>query len=230
MEPFPPDRVVLAGPVGRLVEVRGHPDPEHPPSRRGLLLVLLGRGRAPTRRGDEGDRRQGGEKLHVADHSATSFDSSDERSGTEPWLSWRLLPRRRNLLLRPVIRRVETRGSRASRSPSPSKLKASVVAKRNRPGNTIIHQATVKMAPASDSILPQDGVVGGTPIPRKDSAASNRMLFGMIKVVNTRTGAATFGRMSRVMILRLLAPAAAAASTNSFSRSRRTSPLTSREM
>src|SRR6266513_796687 len=73
------------------------------------------------------------------------------------------------------------RGSSASRSPSPTRLKASGVRKRNRPGKSISHQATVNRVPASESICPHDGVVGGTPTPRNDSAASNRMLLGMIR-------------------------------------------------
>jgi hypothetical protein len=57
------------------------------------------------------------------------------------------------------------------------------VKNRNKPGNSIIHQATVKIEPASESWRPQEGVSCGTPIPRNDRAASNRMLFGMISVV-----------------------------------------------
>src|SRR5712691_10270060 len=58
------------------------------------------------------------------------------------------------------------RGSSASRSPSPTRLNASVIVNRTSPGNSIIHQATVKIWLASDRALPRDGVVSGTPTPR----------------------------------------------------------------
>src|SRR5919198_723262 len=122
------------------------------------------------------------------------------------------------------------RGSSASRSPSPTRLNARVVRNRNRPGKNIIHQATVKIWLASESIRPHDGVVWGTPTPRKDRAASNRMLLGMMRVVYTMIEAVTFGRISRNMIRRSLAPRDLADSVNSFSRSERTWPRTMRAM
>jgi hypothetical protein len=65
--------------------------------------------------------------------------------------------------------------------PVPTRLNASVVMKRNRPGKIIIHQAIWKISPASFS-PPHEGVVAGTD-PQEQRAASNRMLLGMISVV-----------------------------------------------
>jgi hypothetical protein len=45
------------------------------------------------------------------------------------------------------------------------------------------HQAVSKMGAASAIIWPQLAVGGWTPTPRNDSAASKRMLVGMISVV-----------------------------------------------
>src|SRR5207244_978900 len=214
---------VLALGIRALVEVRGQPDPEHPAlldsaALSGALASCCAA--APASRCGQRQRPRQREHPDVASHRlpplslGQMIEASDEAS----------------CFLVTAYAYLRARGSRASRSPSPTRLKASVVANRKSPGKTIIHQATVKIDPASESILPQDGVVGGTPMPRKESAASNRMLFGMIRVVNTSTGAKTFGSTSRVMIRRSLAPAARAASTNSFSRRRRTSPRTNREM
>jgi hypothetical protein len=75
------------------------------------------------------------------------------------------------------------RGSKASRSPSPTRLNASVVKSRNMPGKNIVHQAASKIVEASEISRPQDGVDAGTPMPRYDSDASNRTLVGMTRVV-----------------------------------------------
>ena len=68
-------------------------------------------------------------------------------------------------------------------------------------------------------MAPHEGVESGTPTPRNDRAASKRMLLGMISVVNTMIGAATFGRISRMMIRKFDEPSDRDASMNSFSRS-----------
>src|SRR6478735_2967259 len=70
----------------------------------------------------------------------------------------------------------------------------------------------------------------GTPSPRNESAASNRMLLGMSSVAQMMMGAARFGRISRMMMRLLLAPSERAASTNSFSRSESVVERTMRAM
>ena len=51
------------------------------------------------------------------------------------------------------------------------------------PGNSMYHQAVSKIPTASAIICPQLAVGGCTPTPRKESAASKRMLVGMMSVV-----------------------------------------------
>src|SRR5437870_6502409 len=62
-----------------------------------------------------------------------------------------------------------SRGSRASRSPSPSKFSASTVMKIARPGHTAIHGAVPRYACAILSMDPHDGVGGCVPSPRNRS-------------------------------------------------------------
>src|SRR5690606_33292998 len=64
------------------------------------------------------------------------------------------------------------RGSRASRSTSPMKLKAITTIAMAAPGKTLIHQAVVRYDCPSAIIWPHDGVGGWTPRPRNESVAS----------------------------------------------------------
>src|SRR5262245_13746513 len=57
----------------------------------------------------------------------------------------------------------EVRGSRASRSPSPTRLNARVVVNSAIPGNNMSHGAYTKADADCASIAPHDGVVSGTP-------------------------------------------------------------------
>ena len=66
------------------------------------------------------------------------------------------------------------------------------------------------------------------PNPRNERAASVRMARATMSVIVTAIGPTQLGRMCRKMILLSLAPAAFAASTNSFSRRDRKTPLTIR--
>ena len=56
------------------------------------------------------------------------------------------------------------------------------VTKIAKPGKSMRSGAIWNQCVTSDSIPPQVGVGGRTPTPRKDSAASNRMLVGISKV------------------------------------------------
>src|SRR5436853_7248788 len=61
-------------------------------------------------------------------------------------------------------------GSKASRRPSPTKLKARTVRLMTKPGVTHNHHAVVSHALASWSMLPRLALGGGTPRPMKLSA------------------------------------------------------------
>src|SRR5262249_46129045 len=63
-------------------------------------------------------------------------------------------------------------GSSVSRMPSPRRLKASTVTVMASPGKNTSHHDGTRPVIESASILPQVAVGGGTPTPRKPSAAS----------------------------------------------------------
>ena len=84
-----------------------------------------------------------------------------------------------------------------------------------RPGGTKYHQASSVTAPlsnASSSILPQDAF-DGSPSPRNDSVASERITIGTVSVVLARISGETFGRMWRDIRCQLDAPSARLRST-----------------
>ena len=76
--------------------------------------------------------------------------------------------------------------------------------------------------------VPSDGVVGGTPTPRKDSVASVMIAMARWIVAITSTGPSTFGRIWRHRISPGPIPITRAACTYSFSRSTRGEPRTVR--
>ena len=93
----------------------------------------------------------------------------------------------------------------------------------------IVSSGWVMMTPIPSSIIvPQDASGGCTPAPRKDSAASSMTAFANSSGKNTSTVLSTLGRISPTMIRGPLAPCARAASTNSCSRRRSTSPRSGR--
>src|SRR5260370_1417751 len=67
------------------------------------------------------------------------------------------------------------RGSSTSRRPSPSRFMPSVARLIAIPGNSMIHHACTEWSRPSEMMLPQLGVGGDGPTPRKLSAASARM-------------------------------------------------------
>src|SRR5882724_12085616 len=86
------------------------------------------------------------------------------------------------------------------------------------PGKIAIQEAVSKnRMPSTDSIRPQDGAGGGTPIPRKLREASTRIAPLSPADATTMYGAMTFGRMCRSMMLQLAQPTACAASTKRLS-------------
>src|SRR5690606_13296713 len=85
------------------------------------------------------------------------------------------------------------RGSRASRSPSPTRLKASTVITIARPGKVATLQAPIRLARPTETMYPQEGEGGWTPSPRKERPASSTIVLPIPRVAATITGASTFG-------------------------------------
>src|SRR3954454_19037803 len=67
------------------------------------------------------------------------------------------------------------RGSSTSRRPSPNKFMPSVARLIAMPGNSMIHHACTEWSRPSEMILPQLGVGGDGPTPRKLNAASAKI-------------------------------------------------------
>ena len=113
-----------------------------------------------------------------------------------------------------------SRGSSASRMPSPSRLNANTVSVIAAPGNSTSHHGGTSPAfSESASMLPQVGVGGGMPTPRKPSAASMMIATPRCVVARIKYGATHCGRMCRAIMRICEAPRPRAASTyeSSFS-------------
>src|SRR3990170_4947325 len=107
-------------------------------------------------------------------------------------------------------------GSRASRSPSPTKLNAMTVRRIAAPGAVTRCGATKRKCRPSPIIDPHDGAGGATPRPRKESPASATMARAIPKVASTRIGESALGRMCRRRRRAGELPTARADSTNSL--------------
>src|SRR5882724_8454782 len=88
-----------------------------------------------------------------------------------------------------------SRGSSASRRPSPTRLNDSTTRKIARPGHSAIHGALVRKRYAELSMLPQDGAGGCWPRPRNDSAASAMIAAAIDKVACTKSAGMMFGKI-----------------------------------
>src|SRR3989338_3112196 len=109
---------------------------------------------------------------------------------------------------------VRSRGSRASRSESPNRLKANTARLIASPGKIAIQGAASANSTAAPlSMSPHDAVGSCTPRPRKESEASSRMACPRNAVSMIRKGAITFGSMWRRMMRAWPKPDALAAST-----------------
>src|SRR5215510_10512053 len=97
-------------------------------------------------------------------------------------------------------------GSRRSRRPSPSMLTASTVTARKAPGIKMVHGAIWKKVRPCAMMLPQLGISGGTPAPRKDRPASTSMAEAHTYVACTISGASVLGRMCRANSLPVRVP------------------------
>src|SRR5437870_2250383 len=80
----------------------------------------------------------------------------------------------------------DRRGSSVSRMPSPRRLNASTVTVMARPGKKASHHGGTSAVIESASMLPHVGVGGGTPTPRKPSAASMTSAAPRCVVARTR--------------------------------------------
>ena len=89
------------------------------------------------------------------------------------------------------------------------------------------HSVKPSLWPSAIS-FPSAAFGGWMPKPRNERKASIRIAAATMSVVKTTIGPTQFGRMCRRMMRMSLAPAAFAASTNSFSRSDRKRPRTMR--
>src|SRR5215472_18503889 len=107
------------------------------------------------------------------------------------------------------------RGSLRSRKPSPSRLKPSTVTMIASPGRVARCGESRMYDKPKASVAPQLGVGGGTPRPRKLSAASVVIAVPMPSVASTSSGAAALGRMCPSTIRGPVSPITRAASTNS---------------
>src|SRR5580658_4271738 len=110
-------------------------------------------------------------------------------------------------------RRFANRGSSASRNPSPNILTASTVTQRKIAGKNTMYGLTCHSARPSAMMLPQLGMIGGVPAPRKDNVASVIIAEAQMNVACTISGASVLGRMCFQMITGSRVPDAIAAST-----------------
>src|SRR6185436_12581941 len=88
-----------------------------------------------------------------------------------------------------------SRGSSASRRPSPKRLKPSTVTKMARPGKSDSQRLAWMKATLALRSQPQLGVGGWVPSPRNDSVASTMIDVAMPSVVVTMIGARQLGKM-----------------------------------
>src|ERR1700749_2681552 len=89
---------------------------------------------------------------------------------------------------------VRIRGSRMSRSPSPSRLKHNTASIKARPGNATSHHFPVEMKRApSATMMPHSGVGGLTPRPINESPAALRMAQPRLSDICTAIAGKTFG-------------------------------------
>src|SRR5579883_1121750 len=200
----------------RLLEDHRHVLAGEPPAlaRRERQQVLSGEGEAPgahlPRKADEAHQRQHGDALsrtRFAD-DAEDFafldpqidridrvhDAADGREVDGQRLDFDERHRYRFSL-----------GSKASRSPSPKRLKASTVTRIMRPGKVTAHQARSINSRESASMVPHSGCGGCAPRPRKPRAAASRMAEEKPSEAWTMRGARQFG--STVANMRRSVPA-----------------------
>ena len=107
------------------------------------------------------------------------------------------------------------------------RLTLSTVTKIARPGKVTAHHASTTKSRLKPIISPQL-MTFGSPSPRNESPASNRIATPMVRVAETMRGGRALGRITRQMRRRLRAPMARAALTYSSSLILRNSARVSR--
>src|SRR5262249_7468110 len=107
-------------------------------------------------------------------------------------------------------------GSRASRTPSPKNVNASMVIAMAIDGNTHRCQYERMYCWPSPTIWPHDGVGGLIPTPMNDSAASVKIACGIPNVTATTMGVSALGSTWRNRSRPAREPNARAPSTDSF--------------
>src|ERR671919_116733 len=132
------------------------------------LSLELSRGRAGQRQHEQPTHHR---RHHATDHV---FASPGLVKHTMPWPKSRTKPQRQAL--------PRSRGSSASRRPSPTRLKASTATMMASPGTVATCGATSSTSRPVDTIKPHEAVGGCTPRPRNDSAASSRIALAMKSV------------------------------------------------
>src|SRR5262249_28603017 len=108
------------------------------------------------------------------------------------------------------------RGSSASRTPSPMKLKASARVRIASPGKALTHHWSKFCVPAA-TMAPHSGAGGGEPRPRKLRPEKISSAFPRSSVAMTTAGAMQLGSTARVSRWAFVAPIAREACTYSFS-------------
>src|SRR5215831_5698583 len=119
-------------------------------------------------------------------------------------------------------------GSSRSRSQSPNRLTDSTSKVMAMPGISATHQASASRPRPSEIIMPQVGVGGGMPAPRKLSEASAMMTTPMFSVTRTMKVLSTLGRMWVSMMRSAEQPRTLASATKSRCLSVSTSPRMTR--
>src|SRR4029079_18389805 len=111
---------------------------------------------------------------HQADDFALADREGRLRHGLRAFAAWRERDAQA-LYVKDVHTRFAIFGSSVSRRPSPRMLTASTVAARNAPGMKMLCGYWLNCARPSGMMLPQGGMSGGSPTPRKDRIASTRI-------------------------------------------------------
>ncbi len=104
----------------------------------------------------------------------------------------------------------------------------STVSRIARPGKKATHQAATTSSRPSATIRPQAGVGRGMPTPRKLRVASSRITWPTSRVASTVMVLTTLGKMWRVRMRKVEAPATLDLATKSRFLRARVSPRTRR--
>src|SRR4029077_16002446 len=102
--------------------------------------------------------------------------------------------------------RLASRGSSRSRRPSPRRFTPSTTSASAMPGAKMVQGARARNRRLCAIMLPQVGISGGVPAPRKESAASIRIAEAQMYVACTIRGAIVWGSMCQMRIFQVVVP------------------------